>query len=315
MGKTENRYLGALVGLACGDALGTTLEFTSPNLIDKPLTEIVGGGPFYLDAGEWTDDTSMALCLGTSLIEKQDFDGVDQLERYCRWRSEGYMSSNGECFDIGYTTSTALNYFEKYNDPESGMVCNSKEEDSGNGSLMRLAPIPMAFALDPLLGIKMAGKSSVTTHGSVKCIDACKMYAGLIVAALHGESKEVILSELYRSHGLTNWNEGELDHKIEKISKGSYKLKQPPAIKGTGYVVESLEAALWAFYHSKNFKHGCLLAANLGDDADTTAAICGQLAGAYYGYKDIPTHWIDILAEWRIIEDIAKNLRECPYGI
>jgi len=174
----ENRYLGSLVGLACGDALGTTLEFTSPNLIDKPLTEIVGGGPFYLEAGEWTDDTSMALCLGDSLTEKQQFDGVDQLERYCRWRSEGYMSSNGKCFDIGYTTSTALNYFIEHTDPESGLKCNASDDDSGNGSLMRLAPIPMAYAKEPVLAILMAEKSSITTHGSEKCIDACKLYAG-----------------------------------------------------------------------------------------------------------------------------------------
>ena len=143
-----------------------------------------------------------------------------------------------------------------------------------------------------------AAESSRTTHGAVQAIDACRYYAALIVAALNGTSKEDILHEQTLS----------LTPKIAAIAAGSFKHKQPPQIRGTGYVVDSLEAALWAFYHAQDFREGALLAVNLGDDADTTGAIYGQLAGAYYGEDGIPAAWRDTIAQRQFIGELAEKL-------
>ncbi len=308
-----DRCKGALVGLACGDALGTTLEFIKPNSITKPLTGIVGGGPFNLKAGEWTDDTSMALCLAESLITQQGFNAEDQMSRYCRWMDEGYLSSTGKCFDIGNTVSKALNYFLQTNDEYAGAAVNTAESTSGNGSIMRLAAIPMMYSNDPEKAIAKAAQSSKTTHGSELAIDGCKLLSGLIVAALSGIEKRELLSPYFKSIESERWNEKQIHPLIYQLSGGVYKTKNPPEIKGTGYVIESLEAALWAFYHSNNFKEGCLLAANLGDDADTTAAVYGQLAGAFYGINGIPEDWRKLITELELIEQMAIKLMNTDY--
>ncbi|NQT51397.1 ADP-ribosylglycohydrolase family protein, partial [bacterium] len=148
-----DRTRGALLGLAAGDALGTTLEFEHPGTFE-PIDDMIGGGPFHLKPGEWTDDTSMALCLAASLVEKQGFDPLDQMHRYCRWWREGYLSSTGRCFDIGNTVSSALATFERTGDPWAGPT---HPRSAGNGSLMRLAPVPLAFATNPAQAIQMAG--------------------------------------------------------------------------------------------------------------------------------------------------------------
>ena len=299
----EMRYQGCLLGLAAGDALGTTVEFKPPDSF-SPLTDIVGGGSFGLEPGQWTDDTSMALCLADSLIEKNGFDPKDQMERYCRWYREGHMSSNGRCFDIGNTIRIALEDFEATGNPISGPT-NSRS--AGNGSIMRLAPVPLFYANFPETAIELSGKSSTTTHGTKTCIDACRYFGGLIVGAVKGASRKELLSPGYRLGGRP-WQKDDLAEEIFEIAEGRYKYKEPPEIKGTGYVVKSLEAALWAFCHSTSFADGCLLAVNLGDDADTTGAVYGQLAGAFYGVNDIPDEWIDKIAHRKLIEHLADKL-------
>ena len=142
--STRDRFRGCLLGLATGDALGTALEFKQPGAFE-PIDDMVGKGPFGLKPGQWTDDTSMALCLAASLIETGGFDPLDQMQRYVRWFREGYMSSTGECFDIGNTTHDALSHFERFGDPFAG---STNPNAAGNGSLMRLAPVPMRYAAD-----------------------------------------------------------------------------------------------------------------------------------------------------------------------
>lgn len=299
------RFIGCLVGLAAGDAVGTAVEFQSPGTF-KPVQDMIGGGVFKLREGEWTDDTSMALCLASSLIETKAFNPTDQLHRFVRWYREGYMSSNGKCFDIGNTTASALHKFEKTGDPCSG----SKESyAAGNGSIMRLAPVPLFFSKNPALAIERSGESSRTTHGAKACVDACRYLAGLIVGIIQGESKETILTELYCPvEGL--WKEEPLHPEIEVVARGSFKCKNPPEIAGKGYVVKTLEAALWAFTRTSTFKDGCLKVVNLGDDADTTGAVYGQLAGAYYGINGIPRKWREKIALYELIESMAKELYE-----
>lgn len=299
----QMRYQGCMIGLAAGDALGTTVEFKAPGSF-SPLTDMVGGGPFRLEPGQWTDDTSMALCLAESLIEKKGFDPKDQMERYVRWWKEGYLSSNGTCFDIGNTVSQALQRYLRTEEPFAG---STDARSAGNGSLMRLAPVPLFFASNPEKAIAMSAESSRTTHGALACLDACRYFGGLIVGAVQGASRKELLSPGYRPDGRA-WQKDDLVEEIFEIAEGRFKYKEPPEIKGTGYVVKSLEAALWAFCHSNSFEDGCLLAVNLGDDADTTGAIYGQIAGAYYGVDDIPVSWRKRIVSVDRIAGLAMDL-------
>jgi ADP-ribosyl-[dinitrogen reductase] hydrolase len=298
-----DRYDGALLGLAAGDALGTTVEFRRPGTFE-PVTDIVGGGPFNLEPGQWTDDTSMALCLAESLLERGGFDPVDQLQRYVRWFRHGHHSSTGRCFDIGNTVRDALTRFEDTGDPWSG---STDPHAAGNGSLMRVAPIPLFFLEVPEVAIARAADSSRTTHGAHEAVDACRYYCGLMIGALQGLSKEELVSPLFTPVA-AQWVQQPLAPKIEAIARGSFLRKEPPDIQGSGYVVHSMEAALWAFARSTSFRDGALLAVNLGDDADTTGAIYGQLAGAFYGAEAIPAAWRARLARGDEITALAKSL-------
>ena len=294
--SSKNRHLGCLLGLAVGDALGTTVEFKSRGSF-APLADMVGGGPFGLEPGQWTDDTSMALCLADSLVACRGFDAADQMQRYVRWRDEGYLSSRGVCFDIGNTVQRALFGFSISGEPFSG---STHPRSAGNGCIMRLAPVPMAFHRNPERAIHLAAQSSRTTHGATACLDACRLFAAMLVAALNGADKAQILG----AHaGVELTSRG-----IAAIAGGSYHDKAEADIRGSGYVVESLEAALWCFARTNNYRDAVLTAANLGDDADTTAAICGQLAGAYYGVEGIPQAWLDVLAQRELIEGLAGEL-------
>jgi ADP-ribosyl-[dinitrogen reductase] hydrolase len=300
-----NRVRGSMLGLAAGDALGAALESRWPGTF-SPVHSMIGGGPFGLAPGEWTDDTSMALCLAASLIESKGFDARDQMERYLLWLRSGYMSSTGRCFDIGLTVRTALAMFEQTGNPFSGPT---HSHSAGNGSIMRLAPIAIYFYRQPAMAIERAADSSRTTHGAQEAVDACRYLAGLLVGALQGRPKEELLGFAF-SPVPGSWEAEPLASRIQHISQGSYKHKEPPEIRGTGYVVESLEAALWAFHRSQDYRSGALLAINLGDDADTTGAVYGQLAGAHYGLSGIPPEWLRQLVGREKIQQLADGLAE-----
>ncbi|OQY51718.1 MAG: ADP-ribosylglycohydrolase [Candidatus Parabeggiatoa sp. nov. 2] len=297
------RYCGSLLGLAVGDALGATLEFETPGSL-TPITDMVGGGPFALKPGQWTDETSMALCLAESLIEKRGFDPVDQLTRYCQWYRKGYLSSLGKCFSIGMIVRGALEKFERSGEPYCG---SSETYSAGNGSLIRLAPVPLFYARIPQQAIEKSGESSRTTHGVQTAIDACRYFGALLVGAVSGVDKQTLLSKRY-SPALGYWEKHPLVKEIDEVACGSFKKKNPPVIRSTGYVVKSLEAALWAFYRSKTFESGALLAVNLGNDADATGAVYGQLAGAFYGEQAIPARWLERLSKRNLIKTYATIL-------
>jgi ADP-ribosyl-[dinitrogen reductase] hydrolase len=292
------RFRGCLLGLAVGDAVGTTLEFEARGTFPR-LTDMVGGGPFRLAPGQWTDDTSMALCLATSLVECRGFDARDQMERYSRWWETGYLSSNGRCFDIGGTVSASLVRFRRDGNPFAG---STDPMSAGNGSIMRLAPIPMFYYPDIALAESFAAESSRTTHGATECLDACRLLARIIVRALLGYSKDSVLEERAEDF--------QTSPRIAAIARREYVGKLDAEIRGAGYVVPSLEAALWSFARTDTFEAAVLTAANLGDDADTTAAICGQVAGAFYGEGGIPPNWLDRLAMQAEIAALAESLQK-----
>ncbi|HVH06131.1 MAG TPA: ADP-ribosylglycohydrolase family protein [Myxococcota bacterium] len=293
--RDEDRYLGCLLGLAVGDALGTTVEF-APRGSFEPVADLVGGGPFDLAPGEWTDDTSMALCLATSLVRSGGFDPADQMNRYRAWQEQGYLSSNGRCFDIGGTVAAALRRYRESGDPWSG---STDPRSAGNGAIMRLAPVPMFFAASLEHTIHFSGESARTTHGASEALDCTRLFGAQLRAALTGASKE----EIFARPGYAP-----CEPAVRRLVEGAWVAKPEAAIRGSGYIVESLEAALWCFARSDSWTDAVLRAVNLGDDADTTAAICGQLAGAHYGVGAIPAAWRAKLAMRAEIESLACEL-------
>lgn len=290
----EDRAIGALLGLAVGDAVGTTLEFamrdTKPVLID-----MIGGGPFGLQPGEWTDDTAMALALADSLAADAQLDERDLMERFVAWHRRGTYSCTGRCFDIGITTRAALARFEANGEPLAG---STDPMSAGNGSLMRLAPVAIRHWQDAERRAGVAARQSRTTHAATEAVQACVAYADMLADAIAGATPETVLSSRRDNPSRT----------ISAIINGAWRGKPRGAIKSSGYVVHSLEAALWCIGRTSDFRSAVLLAANLGDDADTTAAITGQLAGALYGASGIPPEWRDRLA-WRDrLETAARAL-------
>lgn len=279
--KLLERYQGSLIGLAVGDALGAPVEFKDRGTFPL-VTDYQDGGPFNLKKGQWTDDTSLALCLGLSLIEKKGFDPNDQVERYLKWFREGYMSCTGHCFDIGNTTKAALLRYEENKEIYAG----SPDDPATNGSLMRLAPVVLYFYPDQNLAIHFAGLSSKVTHAPKACIESCELLAKIISRAISGCSKDEIFQDIDRQF---------LNRSYEELS-------------GKGEAWTCLQSALWCFYHTNDFEAGVLKAVNLGDDADTTAAVYGQLAGAYYGLTEIPSRFLQSLWEKDLLLSVGERL-------
>ncbi len=296
----RDRFAGCLLGLAVGDAVGVTAEFRQRGSF-APVTDMTGGGPFKLPAGAWTDDTSMALCLGTSLLECRGFEARDQMQRYLRWRDDGYLSSTGKCFDIGNTVREALTNFLETGKPYSGSV---SELSAGNGSIMRLAPVPMYFYPHFKATINYSNMSSWTTHGTTRCVEACQVLGAVLYRALAGMQKDEVLGDVVGETAVVV-----TDPELLTIAHGDYRTLTRDQVQGSGYVVRSLEAALWCFAVTESYEEAVLMAANLGDDADTTAAICGQVAGAYYGVSGMPDRWVQKVVMRDEILEMAEGLR------
>ncbi|CAF3707447.1 unnamed protein product [Rotaria sp. Silwood1] len=330
------RVVGSLVGLAVGDALGASVEFRPRQyLVDHPVKDMESGGTWGLRAGQWTDDTSMALCLASSLITQHRFNSYDQMVRYKWWYKKGFLSSTGECFDIGTTTRASLDEFSRRQNILKQYFRGMKDDDidhlsleqvrsvhnfneycgvsgqAGNGALMRLAPVPLFYFRQPKNAIRYAGESACLTHGDQKAVDACRYYAALIVAAIHGESKQQLLNEQFYEKHKQWFGSVKLHDEVLRVARGSYKKQggYKDGIRGKSYIISTLEAALWAFWSDENsFERGVLKVINLGDDTDTTAAVYGQLAGAYYTVSGIPRRWGQKLYANSLIIDVAECL-------
>jgi len=272
----RNKAIGCLIGLAVGDALGTTVEFM-PRDSYPLVTDMVGGGPFGLNPGEWTDDTSMALALADSILEKGTVDKIDLIQKFSLWYTKGEYSHNGKCFDIGITTSWALrNYFL----PVSYRDAVNDFRQSGNGSIMRLAPVPIRWHNDYDTTLTMAWEQSVVTHGSDAVRESVCSLAQILFRLINGKS----------------------------VDFSPYKDISRQLVRSTGYCEDTFNAAMWSVANSDSFNSAVLLAANLGDDADTVAAVTGQIAGALYGFDAIRKDWVDKLAWSLKIQELAVKL-------
>ena len=295
-----SRARGALMGLAVGDAVGTTNEFKVAGTF-KPITDMVGGGPFLLKPGQWTDDTSMALCIADSLLAKGHYDSFDVMERYQRWFSKGYRSSTDRCFDIGGQVRAALFDFEH---EQRVPVTAERSNRAGNGAIMRLAPVVIAgFEHREIREIVVtAGLSARETHYSVEAEAATEVFAALLVGALLGWAPEHIINVGWASTGPA------FDEMAARVISTDPDERASWESETSGYIVHGLRLAVHGLLDFPSFKDATLAIANMGGDSDTNAAIYGQLGGAFYGIEAIPASWRSTLHQGEEIDALARAL-------
>lgn len=291
-----NRKMGCLFGLAVGDALGATVEFQSRGEFE-PVTDMRSGGDFNLEAGVWTDDTAMALCLGQSLIDKKGFDPKDQMEKYLEWLDNGYMSATGQAIGLGMTIDESLNKYRLTGNP----FCGSTDPlTAGNGTIMKLAPVPMYYHPDHEAAVRYSIESCKTTHKAQEVLDAASAMASILCYLFDGKDKSEAL-EMVRNKSFKSGS-------VLAILNSDFNAVNPGSIESSGYVIHTLNAALWAFMTSSSFEEAVLKAVNLGDDADTVGAVCGQFAGAFWGYSKIPEKWLKKIARFGLIKEVGMYL-------
>jgi ADP-ribosyl-[dinitrogen reductase] hydrolase len=273
-GTLRDRFLGALLGLAVGDAVAAATQFRRPGTFTA-VGDMLGGGPFDLPRGAWSDDTSMALCLADSLLETNTFNARDQMERYRRWQQEGYLTATGQCVGITASTARAI-----------AMAQWRRQAFSGSHDPSQVDPEPLSRVVAPVLfffassgqATDQATEAARTTCQAPVVLDACRSLASALHAALSGQPKAVVL---------------------ERVATAATGGRGAPA---------ALTAAAAAFGATANFRDAVLYAANLGGDSDVVTAVCGQLAGAHYGVKAIPTSWHNGLMQKELIIGYADRL-------
>ncbi len=304
----KDKVLGAIFGVAVGDALGVPAEFSERDALkEEPVEGMEGYGAHNQPPGTWSDDTSLTLCLVDSLCNGYNLDDI--ATKFLMWYNEGLWTPHGEAFDIGDTTLYALENLSIGIAPRvSG---GTDEYDNGNGSLMRIAPLIFyTYHMDLEERFKIVHEVSSITHAHPRALIACDYYVQYGIDLLNGKSKEDayfhtngIITEFFKE--MPNFKQ-ELKH-YHKILEGKVWELPEHDILSHGYVVYTLEGALWSFINANNFKEAVLKAVNLGHDADTFGAVTGGLAGLYYGYESIPENWLNALAKKEEIENLLEK--------
>jgi ADP-ribosyl-[dinitrogen reductase] hydrolase len=294
MSKKE-RVLGTLMGLAVGDALGVPVEFKTRGNY-PPVTGMRGMGTYHQPAGTWSDDTSMALCLADALLA-DDLNLRSQMERYSRWLYQAEWTAHGNVFDSGNRTQQTIGEYRR-----SGRFLLDGEGSAGNGSIMRLAPVPMYCHARPQRVAEVyAEASSLPTHCDARCLSAARWMSAWMWRAMNGADLATLMDA--GDLGVTG-----LAPEIAQVVAGSYRALSREQVKSGGYVVDTLEAALWALAHHSTFQETVLAAVNLGEDSDTVGAVAGQMAGALYGLSAVPSEWVRALARADDILALAEKL-------
>lgn len=307
IGNKENRLKGLFIGGIVGDAFGSPYEFKQQG--SYTITDQMEyNGVFKIPAGSFTDDSSMMLCLAQSLIDTKGFSASDQMRKYVDWMMTGYMSSNDErgCFDIGRQTKTAIYEYIKtvrsgnpsdgYHGSAGGMFA------SGNGGIMRMAPIMVFYHMDVATGLQRAQDSSRVTHGSPECLESAWLMAYVVFLLLEGTSKDDVLRAMW------NVKDTLKEEKVRDIAGLTWAGKKADYIFTSGYVIHTLEAALWGFFMTDTFKRGMMVLAEMGRDVDTVCCVYGQIAGAFYGYSAIPDEWITSLQKKDLVQSVCATL-------
>lgn len=303
------RFSAVALGHAIGDAMGVPVEFCSRAQLERePVTGMRGFGTYAVPAGAWSDDTSMSLCALECLSSRGlDYDGV--MNNFSRWYYAGEFTPTGVTFDVGATCRAAIrNYAERRLPP---LRCGLQgERANGNGSLMRIYPFVLWLSGtgDALTGDAMEAilAASALTHGHRRAQLGCGIYACVLHALLRQPSEAAVTAGLADAE--TRFaGEPELAH-YRRLFAASFSALPRREIRSSGYVVDTLEAAIWCLLTTGSFAECVCRAVNLGEDTDSVAAVAGSLAGARYGYDGIPQEWLDILLRRDYIESLCYRL-------
>lgn len=300
----KNIWLDGIMGVVVGDALGLPVQFSSREEVEeKPVTDMIGFGVFNMPPGSWSDDSSLTLATLSSINEINCIDCEDIMKRFVRWYDNGEYTPFGYAYDIGYTCETAIcNYKETHNHKECGLA---DVRSNGNGSLMRIMPAclyvyenVMFSELEEEKGMDLIHEASTLTHAHLRAKMACGIYYFLVKNILNhvGALSERLLAGMdealsYYHKDIGNLAQMAYYHRLNHLNE--FKDTPVDLIKSSGYVVDTLEAAIWCLLNTDNLKDCLLKAVNLGDDTDTVAAVAGGLAGLYYGYESIPEEWLE----------------------
>ena len=309
----KDKVIGGLVGVCVGDALGVPVEFVSRDKLRlNPIKDMVGYGTYNQPPGTWSDDSSLTLCLAESLCK--GFNIHDIADKFIKWLFEGYWTPYGETFDVGNTTYIAISRLKSGVDP---LDAGPKDEFSnGNGSLMRI--LPLSFYVEKMNKeeqFEISHKVSRLTHGHLRSQMACGIYIQIAVNLLKGNSPEVAY-EKAKEISLDYYSREPYLHELrhfDRILKSDIRKLPLDLIKSTGYVIDTLEAALWSFLNSKTFRDAVLTAVNLGGDTDTIGVVAGGLAGIYYGYSAIPKDWVKKITKVDEIIELSERLFKAIY--
>ncbi len=315
---TSNKIIDALLGVAVGDAVGVPFEFSSRSKMElNPAKGITGYGTYHQPAGTWSDDSSLTFCLAESLISGYDLEDISQ--KFIQWKERAYWSARGEVFDIGITTSKAISrlwQIIKDNDLDElkRQKYYAKEQDNGNGSLMRILPLLFYIKEKPIeVQFEIIWEVSALTHRHIRAAMSCLIYLKLAEKLLEEKDKEVAYSEM-RNDIRAFWDK--LDFSVDerthfkKVIQDDIRETEINDLKSGGYVIEVLESSIWFFMYKDTYQETVLSIINLGHDTDTAAAIAGGLAGIYYGQEGIPAEWVASMARLEDIIDLGQRLHE-----
>lgn len=301
-----NTIKAAIIGHAVGDALGVPAEFIPREKLQKhPVTDMIGYGSHDVPKGSWSDDTSMELCTLNSIATKGEIDLDDIMVEFGKWVEDGYMTPQGRVFDIGRTCLHAIMNYHRGKDVRH--CGGEREHDNGNGSLMRILPVCLYNYLkkaDKDSAIDNIHSVSALTHAHDRSCIACGIYDFIIQELISTSRKSSVKKALDKAKEY--YKENDENKSFSRLYEENFELTAESDVKSSGYVVDTLEAAVWCLLNTTNYKECVLKAVNLGQDTDTVAAVAGGLAGILYGYKNIPSEWIDSLIKKDDILDMCS---------
>ncbi len=309
-----------LLGVAVGDALGVPFEFYSRKELTKnPAIDMVGYQTHNQPPGTWSDDFSLTYCLAQTIQDNYSSEKV--ANNFIKWKNNGFLSANGNVFDIGITTNKSIDRLEqilKDGKPENLKLLKnfSNEQDNGNGSLMRILPLLLEImGKDILFQFETIWENSALTHGHIRAAMSCMIYLKFAENILWNdkiEAYQLTIKDILNLWNKISFPKEEKKHFNRIIHTDIQSLKRDD-IKSGGYVIETLEASIWSFLNSDNFSNAVLMAINLGEDTDTTGAVTGGLAGIYYGYRNIPKKWLNTLSGYEGIVKTGRRMMELFY--
>ena len=314
MNRQNNQYLGAIIGHAVGDAMGFPTEFSKrEELLQNPVIEMIDSPDVGQPAGSWSDDTAMVIATIDSFIQKKYFDYKDIMDKWVKWISKSEYTPTGVAFDIGRTCLKAI---KKYCNGTAPLQCGSTSiNENGNGSLMRILPVALyAYSkkLDDTSIHKLTNEVSSLTHAHEVSRLGCYIYVQFIICLLKGNTKHEAYKHIqdldYRSFSIDSINH------YARILNNQIEFQILDNIKSTGYIVDTLESAMWIFMNAQHYKEAIIASTNIGGDTDTIGAIVGSMAGIYYGFEDIPSSWLDKLQRkdylMELVDRFEKSVNE-----